>query len=283
MATGSATRDGSTRRLPSVRRICRSILVALVSAPGRSTATLLVAGPYLWLGYYIVGTVAGRHSDVIVGGDWLTLMFTSYALFSSLALAHRILRIGLTELTTEYLLDSLALTWLTAFYFVWMLAREPVSTTTAVSELYEPVLAGDPTAVLWAGTIVVVAAIASGIVLFPRDDSRPFKNEFRTALVTFPIVVTALVLLARPGGDSILWPLVIGVFAGTVVSGIARIHVISSVFTKGLFAVLSFFVWTIGATAWMLIYRQPPPTDHVVLAHVGWSVDRGDERGDRGG
>lgn len=283
MATESATRDGSTRRLPSVRRICRSILVALVSAPGRSTATLLVAGPYLWLGYYIVGTAAGRHGDVIVGGDWLTLMFTSYALFSSLALAHRILRIGLTELTTEYLLDSLALTWLTAFYFVWMLAREPVSTTTAVSELYEPVISGDPTAVLWAGTIVVVAAIASGIVLFPRDDSRPFKNEFRTALVTFPIVVTALVLLARPGGDSILWPLVIGVFAGTVVSGIARIHVISSVFAKGLFAVLSFFVWTIGATAWMLIYRQPPPTDHVVLAHVGWGVDRGDERGDRGG
>ena len=282
MATEPTTHDESTLRVPSVRRIFRSVLVALVSAPGRSTATLLIAGPYLWLGYYIVGTAAGRHSDVIIGGDWLTLIFTSYALVTSLALAHRILRIGLTELTTEYLLDSLALTWLTAFYFVWMLAREPVSTTTTVSELYEPVLAGDPSAVLWAITSAVVAVIASGIVLFPREDSRPFKNEFRTALVTFPLVVTALVLLAQPSGDSILWPVVIGVFLGTIVGGIARIHLISSALAKGLFAVLSFFVWTLGAAVWMIVYRRQPPTDHVVFAHVGFTGDRSDEGGDRG-
>lgn len=282
MVTGSATEGTSSIRPPSVRRIGRSILAALVSALGRTTATLLVAVPYLWLGYYIVGTVAGRHADVIVGGDWLTLMFTSYALFSSLALAHRILRIGVTELTTESLLDALALTWLTSFYFVWMLARDPVSPTTAVSELYAPVFAGDPTAVLWAGTVAVVAVIAAGIILFPNESSRPFKNEFRTALVTFPIFVTALVLLARPGGESMLWPLVVGVFLGTLIGGIARIHVLSSALAKGVFAALSFFVWTIGALGWIVVYRRSPPTDHVVFAHVGWGADRSEGRGDRG-
>lgn len=139
MAMGSRSGGESAESvpIPSVRTIGRSVLSTLVSAPGRSTAALLVAVPYLWLGYYIVGTAAGRHGDIIVGGDWLTLLFTTYALFSSLALAHRILRIGLTELTVESLLDSLTLTWLTAFYFVWMIAREPVSTTTARSPVVE--------------------------------------------------------------------------------------------------------------------------------------------------
>jgi hypothetical protein len=276
MATGSAaggeSADAGTR--PSVRAVGRAVLSALVSAPGRSTATLLVAGPYLWLGYYVVGTATGRLGDVIVGGDWLTLMFTSYALFSSLALAHRVLRIGLTELTVEYLLDVVVLCWLTVFYFVWMLAREPVAETTTVSELYAPVLAGESVAVLWAATAAVVAVVAAGIVLFPREDSRPFKNEFRTALVTYPVVVTALVVVVRPGAESLLWPFVIGVFAGTLVGGVGRVHVIASAIAKGIFAAVSLLVWLVGAAGWFVVYRRPPPTSHVVLEHAGWDGGR---------
>ncbi|WP_181693157.1 hypothetical protein [Natronomonas sp. LN261] len=278
MATGSANDDGPTgrERLPSVRAGGRALLSALVSTPGRSTATLLVVGPYVWVGYYIVGTASGRLGDVIIGGDWLTLVFTTYALLSALALAHRILRVGLTSLTVEYLLDVVALTWLTAFYFVWMLAREPVSTSTTVSELYAPVLAGDQGALLQAGTVAVVAVVAAGIVLFPREDRRPFKNEFRTALVTFPVVVTALVVGLRPGPDSLVWSLVGGVFLGTLLGGLGRIHVIASAIARGIFAALSLFVWTIGALGWVLVYRRPPPNDHVVLEHAGWA--RGDGR-----
>ena len=281
MATGSAA-DGEPTgggRIPPVRSLGRALLSALVSAPGRSTATLLVAGPYLWLGYYIVGTASGRLSDVIIGGDWLTLMFTSYALFSSLALAHRILRVGLTELTVEYLLDVIALVWLTAFYFVWMLAREPVDTATAVSELYAPIFNGEPGAVLWAITAVIVAVVAAGIILFPREDSRPFKSQFRTALVTYPIVVTALVLLFRPGVESLLWPVIIGIFLGTLIGGIGRIHVIASAFAKGLFAMLSLFVWAIGALGWLIVYRHPPADTHVVFSHVGFDTDDRTEEG----
>lgn len=260
------------------------MLSALVSAPGRSTATILVAVPYLWLGYYVVGTASGRLDDVIVGGDWLTLMFTTYALFSSLALAHRILRIGLTELTVEYLVDTVVLTWLTAFYFVWMFAREPVSTTTSVTELYQPILGSEPAAVLWAVTVGAVALVAAGVVLFPREESRPFKNQFRTALVTYPVVVTALVLLFRPGGESLLWPLIVGIFLGTIVGGVGRIHVITSAIAKGGFASLSLLVWAIGALGWVVVYRRRPPTDHVVLAHVGWgSEDRSENRGRNSG
>jgi len=280
MATGSAAGDSENRgRLPSVRGAGRAALSALVSAPGRSTATLLVAIPYGWLGYYVVGTATGRLGDVIVGGDWLTLVFTTYALFSSLALAHRVLRVGLTELTVEYLLDVVVLTWLTAFYFVWMLAREPVAPETSVTELYEPILAGEPTAVLWAGTVGVVAVVAAGIALFPREGSRPFRNPFRTALVTYPVVVTALVIGLRPGAESLLWPFVGGVFLGTVAAGVARIHVIASAVAKGIFAVLSLLVWTVGAVGWLLAYRQRPPNDHVVLAHVGLGDDPDEERG----
>ena len=284
MATGSTT-DGEstgTGRLPSVRSIGRALLSALVSTPGRSTATVLVAGPYLWLGYYVVGTASGRLGDVIVGGDWLTLMFTAYALFSSLALAHRVLRIGLSGLTVEYLLDVVVLSWLTVFYFVWMLAREPVSTTTTVTELYAPILGGDATAVLQAGAVAVVAAVAAGIVLVPREGSRPFRNEFRTALVTFPVFVTALVVVVRPGADSLLWPVVVGVFVGTLVGGLGRIHVIASAAAKGVFAALSLFVWAFGALGWLLVYRRRPPTDHVVLVRAGWGREDGrDHGGDR--
>ncbi len=283
MATGPATDDESAEigRLPPVRSVGRALLSALVSTPGRSTATVLVVGPYLWLGYYVVGTASGRLGDIVVGGDWLTLMFTAYALFSALALAHRVLRIGLSELTVEYLLDVVVLSWLTVFYFVWMLAREPVSPTTTVTELYAPLLAGDPAAVLQVGTVAVVSVVAAGVVLFPRENSRPFRNEFRTALVTFPVFVTALVVIARPGADSLLWPVLIGVFIGTLLGGLGRIHVITSAAAKGLFAALSLLVWAIGALGWLLVYRRRPPTDHVVLVRAGWGrVDDfgGDDR-----
>lgn len=283
MATGPATDDESAEigRLPPVRSVGRALLSALVLTPGRSTATVLVVGPYLWLGYYVVGTASGRLGDIVVGGDWLTLMFTAYALFSALALAHRVLRIGLSELTVEYLLDVVVLSWLTVFYFVWMLAREPVSTTTTVTELYAPLLAGDPAAVLQVGTVAVVSVVAAGVVLFPRENSRPFRNEFRTALVTFPVFVTALVVIARPGADSLLWPVLIGVFIGTLLGGLGRIHVITSAAAKGLFAALSLLVWAIGALGWLLVYRRRPPTDHVVLVRAGWGrVDDfgGDDR-----
>ena len=244
---------------------------------------MLVAGPYLWLGYYVVGTAGGRLGDVIVGGDWLTLVFTTYALLSALALAHRILRIGLTSLTVEYLLDVVVLTWLTAFYFVWMLAREPVATSTTVSELYAPVLAGEPAALLQAGTVAVVAVVTAGIVLFPREDRRPFRNEFRTALVTFPVVVTAVVLGVRPGPESLVWPLVGGVFVGTLLGGLGRVHVIASAVARGLFAALSLLVWAVGALGWLLVYRRPPPNDHVVLEHVGWAREGGDKSGSESG
>jgi len=282
MATGPAT-DGEPTgpdRLPSVRSIGRALLSALVSTPGRSTAAALVAGPYLWLGYYVVGTASGRLGDVIVGGDWLTLMFTAYALFSALALAHRVLRIGVSGLTVAYLLDVVVLSWLTVFYFVWMVAREPVSTATTVTELYAPIIGGDPTAVLQAGVVAVVAVVAAGIVLFPRENSRPFRNEFRTALVTFPVFVTALVVIARPGADSLLWPVIVGIFVGTLVGGLGRVHVITSAVAKGIFAALSLLVWAVGALGWLLVYRRRPPNDHVVLVRAGWGREdgHGDDR-----
>lgn len=280
MATGSATGGKRTlrERLPSVRDAGRAVLSALVSAPGRSTATLLFAVPYAWLGYYVVGTALGRHGDVIVSGDWLTLVFTSYALFSSVALAHRILDVGINGLTVESLLDVIVLVWLTVFYFVWMLVRDPVSTTTTVAELYEPVLDGEPTAVLWAGMVGVIGVIAAGIILFPRRDSRLFGSRFRTALVTFPVGITAVVLLGRPGGDSLLWPLVVGVFLGTLLGGVARVHVIVNAIARGVFAGLSFSVWTVGAIGWVIVYRRRPPTDAIALTNTRRGPE--DERGD---
>ncbi|MCQ4332763.1 hypothetical protein KM295_04495 [Natronomonas sp. F2-12] len=284
MATGSATDEGPTgdRRLPSARRVGRGLLSALVSAPGRSTATLLVAVPYVWLGYYMVGVALGRHGDVIVSGDWLTVLFTTYALLSALALAHRILEVGLGGLTVESLLDVVVLVWLTAFYFVWMLAREPVSSTTTVTELYAPVLAGEPQAVLWAGTAAAVTVLSAGIVLFPRPGSRPFRTRFRTALVTFPVVITAVVLLVRPAVDSLWWPFVVGVFLGTLVGGAARVHVIAGAIARGLFAGLSLFVWAVGAIGWLLTYRTRPPTEAVVLADTAWGQDERQADADQG-
>ena len=285
MATGSATESGWTvrDRLPSVRRMGRALLSALVSAPGRATATLLIAVPYVWLGYYVVGTALARHGDVIVSGDWLTLVFTSYAFLSSIALAHRVLRIGLDGLDVESLLDVVVLVWLTVFYFVWMLAREPVSTTTTVDELYGPVLDGEPVALTWAIVVLAIGTLAAGIVLFPRPESRPFGTRFRTALVTFPVVVTAAVLLLDPDGSSLVWPFVGGVFLGTLVGGAARVHVIAEAIAKGLFAAVSLFVWLVGAVGWMLVYRSRPPTEAVVLVGNG-NGSESDPNGDgRGG
>jgi hypothetical protein len=267
---GSTADDGlvGRERLPSAREIGRALLLTLVSAPGRSTATLLVSVPYVWLGYYIVGTVLGRHGDVIVSGDWLTLLFTSYAFLSAIALAHRILHVGLAGLTVESLLDVVVLVWLTAFYFVWMLAREPVSTETTVEELYSPILSGDPVAIAWLLIVVAVGLLATGIILFPRPGSRLFRTRFRTAFVTFPAAATAVVLLFRPGGDSLAWPFVTGVFLGTLVGGSTRIHVIASAIAKGLFAALSLCIWTVGAIGWIFVYRRLPPTDAVVLTDL---------------
>lgn len=278
MATEPATDDerAGVGGVPSVRSAGRTLLSALVSTPGRSTAAVLVAVPYAWLGYYVLGTATGTLGDPIVGGDWLTLLFTTYALSSSLALAHRTLRVGIDGLSVEYLLDVVVLTWLTVFYFVWMLSREPVSQSTTVVELYSPVLAGDPTAVLWAATAAVVGVVVAGTVLFPRSGSRPFESGFRAALVTYPVAVTALVVAFRPGPDSLVWPLVVGVFLGTLAAGVGRIHVVTSAAAKGLFASLSLFVWALGALGWVVVYRRRPPTTHVVLEQTVWVGDDGE-------
>lgn len=253
----------------------RRLLAGLVCAPGRSAAIAVVAVPYVWLGTYVVGTAVGLRSDPIVGGDWLTLVFTSYALLSSLALAHRILKIGLTALTEEYLIDIVVLTWLTAFYFVWMLARKSVAESTQVGELYAPVLAGRPEAVGWALVVVVTAIISTGLVYSPNEETKLFETEFRTALVTLPGAVTATVLLLQPGAESIVWPLVGGAFLGTVFGGLLCIQSVASWTAKGAFAALSLAIWAVGALAWLVAYRSRPPNDHVVLEHV--------EFGDRDG
>lgn len=229
---------------------------------------LLVALPYLWLAHYVVGTVLGVRADPIVGGDWLTVVFTTWALFSSLALAHRILRIGLDGMTEHSLIDAVVLTWLTAFYFVWMVAREPVEESTTTAELYGPVLAGDPTAQRWALIAIGTAAIAVGIVVRPNPESKLFASPFRTTLVTVPAFVTATVLVLDPGPNSIVWPFVGGVFLGQLGAGVARIQPIASSVAKGAFAVASLSVWTVGALAWLLVYRRRPPNAHVILGHV---------------
>ncbi|CAI49166.1 uncharacterized protein NP_2150A [Natronomonas pharaonis DSM 2160] len=284
MATGSAAGDEPTLlgRLPSVRTAGQTLLRSLVFAPGRSAAVLLVALPYLWLGYYVVGVAAGRVGDPIIAGDWLTLMFTSYALVSSLALAHRILQTGRFGLSESYLVDVVVLVWLTTFYFVWMLAREAVSATTTVVELYAPVLHGEPTAVVWAAATVLTTAVAAGVVVHPREGSKLFAGEFRTALVTLPATVTALTLLVRPGGDSLLWPVLIGLFLGTLLGGLIRIHIVASAASKGVFAALSLFVWAFGTLLWVLIHRRRPPNWRVVLTHVAFgTTDRNADSTDR--
>lgn len=283
MATGSAT-DGRTPvigRLKALRERLRRVIRAMVFAPGRSTAMALVAVPYLWLGYYMVGTAFGLRGDPIIAGDWLTLVFTTYALFASLALAHRILRIGLVGMTEEYLIDAVVLTWLTAFYFVWMLARGSVDESTAAAELYGPVVAGEPTAVAWASVLGITAVVVAGLIHRPDPERKLFVSEFRTALVTLPALVTALVLLFRPGPMSVLWPVVGGIFVGTLVGGLTRVQSLASGVAKGLFAIASLAVWVVGALAWMVAHRRRPPNSHVILSHVqfGGGAERTDGEG----
>ena len=229
---------------------------------------VLVAIPYLWLFVYMATTALGLRGDPVVAGDWLTLVFTSYALLSSLALAQRILTVGIDELTQEYLVDVLVLTWLTAFYFVWMLARESVAATTTFGDLYEPVLSGQPGARAWAVVVGAAALVTAGLVYRADGETKLFRTEFRTALVTLPGVVTATVLLLDPGPTSLVWPLVGGVFVGTLVGGVLHLRRVASWVAKGAFAVCSLAMWAVGALGWLVAYRERPPNQHIVLEHV---------------
>lgn len=267
MATGSSTDDDAATvdGVASPRDLARNPLAGLVRAPGRSAATALVVLPYLWLLGYVTTTALGLRGDPIAAGDWLTLVFTTYALLSSLALAHRILTVGVEELTPEYLVDVVVLTWLTGFYFVWMMAREPVSATTTAADLYGPVLDRQPAALWLAGVVGVAALVTARLIHRADQESALFSSEFRTALVTLPGAVTATVLLAQPGPDSLLWPVVGGVFLGTIVAGLLHLQAVATWTARGIFAVCALFAWTVGAVGWVLVHRSRPPDDHVVL------------------
>lgn len=270
MATGSTTDDETPvlERLPPASTVPRRVLSGLVHAPGRSAALAMVVVLYLWLFAYMAMTALGLRGDPIVASDWLTLVFTSYALLSSLALAQRILTVGIEGLTREYLVDALALTWLTAFYFVWMLARESVATTTTFSDLYGPVLAGQPDAIASALVVGVTALVTAGLVYRADEESELFRTRFRTALVTLPGAVTATVLVFQPGPGSVLWLLVGGVFVGTLVAGLLYLQRVAGWVAKGAFAVCSLAAWTVGAVGWLVAYRERPPNEHIVLEHV---------------
>lgn len=275
MATGSAADDDGAflDELSPTRTSLERVLESMLYAPGRSTAILLTVVPYLWLFYYMATTAVGLAEDPIIAGDWLTLVFTFYALFASLALAQRILKVGLSELTEEYLIDVVVLTWLMGFYFVWMLARESVDPSTTVEELYGPVLAGRPYALAAAGILLGTTVLVAGLIHRPKPETKLFKNEFRTAMVTLPSILTATVLLFDPGTNSVLWPIVGGVFLGTILGGLTRIQRILSDVAKGGFAVASLVVWLLGALAWIATYRSRPPKEHVVLSHVAFGSE----------
>lgn len=268
MATGSSTADDDAapaEGVASPRALARNPIAGLLRAPGASAAVALAVLPYLWLAGYVTTTALGLRGDPIAAGDWLTLVFTTYALLSSLALAHRILAVGVRELTREYLVDVVALTWLTGFYFVWMLGRESVSTATAPVDLYGPVLDGQPAA-LGPAVVVGVAALATARLIHRADEDAPlFRSRFRTALVTLPAAVTAAVLLVQPGPDSLLWPVVAGVVLGTGVAGLLHLQAVANATARGLFATCAFLAWTVGAVAWLLVHRSRPPNDRVVL------------------
>lgn len=278
MATGSAADDDGTflDELSPTRTSLERVLESMLYAPGRSTAILLTAIPYLWLFYFMATTAVGLHEDPILGGDWLTLVFTFYALFASLALAQRILKVGLSELTEEYLIDVVVLTWLMGFYFVWMVARESVDPATTVEELYAPVLAGRPYALAGAGVLLGTTVLVAGLIHRPKPETKLFKNEFRTAMVTLPSILTVTVLLFDFGPNSVVWPIVGGVFLGTLLGGVTRIQRILSDVAKGGFAIASLVVWLVGALAWVATYRSRPPKDHVVLSHVAFGSESDD-------
>lgn len=270
MATGPTTDDGgvSSERLSSPRALGRQLLVGLVYAPGRSAAIALVVVPYLWLLWYVLTSAVGTRTDPIVAGDWLTLVFTTYALLSALALAQRILAVGVGDLTREYLVDVVALTWLTGFYFVWMMTRESVAESTTFEGLYGPVLDGQPEAQVGAVVVGVAALVTVGLIYRSGDETGLFRSEFRTALVTLPAVVTATVLLLAPGADSLVWPVVGGVFVGTGIGGLLYVERVATWTAKGAFAVCSLAMWSLGTLGWVIAYRTRPPNDEIVLDHV---------------
>jgi hypothetical protein len=199
-------------------------------------------------------------------------VFTTYALLSSLALAHRILTVGVHELTSEYLVDVVVLTWLTGVHFVWMMAGGPVSATTAAADRYGQVIDRQPAALWLAGVVGVSAPVTARLVHGADGDAGLFRSRFRTALVTLPGAVTATVLLARPGADSLLWPVVAGVVLGTRVAGLLHLEAVATWTFRGTFAVAALLTWTVGAAAWVLVYRSRPPTVEVVLDPVSFDL-----------
>ena len=277
MATGSGTDEQTTlfERLTAPRALGRQVLVGLVYAPGRSAAIAFVVVPYLWLLWYVLTSALGIRTDPIVPGDWLTLVFTTYALLSALALAQRILVVGIGELTQEYLVDIVALTWLTGFYFVWMMARESVSEATTLESLYGPVLDGQPESQVGAVVVGIAALVTVGLIYRSGDETQLFGSELRTALVTLPAAVTAAVLLLGPGADSLFWPVVGGVFVGTAIGGLLQVQQVASWTAKGAFAVCSLVMWSIGALGWAVVYRTRPPNDEIVLDHVRFDRPEG--------
>lgn len=277
MATGSGADEETTlfERLAAPRAMGRQVLVGLVYAPGRSAAIAFVVVPYLWLLWYVLTSALGIRTDPIVAGDWLTLVFTTYALLSALALAQRILAAGIGNLTQEYLVDIVALTWLTGFYFVWMMARESVSESTTLESLYGPVLDGQPEAQVGAVVVGIAALVTVGLIYHPGDDTQLFGSELRTAVVTLPAAVTAAVLLFGPGPDSLVWPVVGGVFVGTALGGLLHVQQVASWVAKGAFAVCSLAMWSIGALGWVVVYRTRPPNDEIVLDHVRFGRPEG--------
>jgi hypothetical protein len=262
---GSLLGEGPGR---SPTALARRAVAALVLTPGRSAAVVLTIGPYLWLAWYVVGTALGLVGDPVIGGDWLTLGFTAYALVFPLALAHRTLQVGLTELTQEYLVDIVVLVWLTVFYVVWMLAREPVDPATSTAEIWGPVAAGEPTAVQWAAVAAAIAVLVTGLSADRHEESALFRSPFRTALITVPGLVTVLVVSTSPGAESLLWPVLGGAFAGTLLAGVRHLPTVASGLARAAFVCLAAGVWVLGAGLWILIHRQSPPTRQLLLGHV---------------
>jgi hypothetical protein len=269
---GAAVTDRLAVRIRDPAGLARGVARALVLTPGRSAAVVLTVAPYLWLTWYVLGTALGVVGDPVIGGDWLTLGFTAYAFVFPLALAHRTLQIGLDELTQEYLVDVVVLVWLTAFYLVWMLAREPVDPRTSMSEVVGPLAAGQPMAVQWGAVAGAVAVLVVGLSADRNEESALFRSPFRTALVTVPGLVTVLVLTTAPGPESWLWPVLGGAFAGTVLAGVRHLPTVASGLARAAFVCLAAVVWAVGAALWVGVTREPPPTRTLLLGHVDFGL-----------
>ena len=75
-------------------------------------------------------------------------------------------------------------------------------------------------------------------------------------------------VLLVPGADSLVWPVVGGVFVGTGVGGLLYARPVASWTAKGVFAVCALMMWSLGAVGWMLVHRTRPPNEETVLDHV---------------